>query len=65
MLRKSDTIWIVIMFAALLAAASGTAQKTTPQKPPDKYVLAEAEVAQLVLLMDTDKNGKISKANSM
>jgi Ca2+-binding EF-hand superfamily protein len=30
-------------------------------KPQDKCALGEEEVKQLLLLMDTDKNGKISK----
>ena len=65
MLKKTDVVWIVIMIAALAAAGSGIAQKTTPQKPPDKFSLGEEEVKQLVLLMDTDNNGKISKQEFM
>ena len=32
-----------------------------PPKPQDKLALGENEVKQLLLLMDTDQNGKISK----
>jgi Ca2+-binding EF-hand superfamily protein len=40
------------------------AQKATP-KTTDKAALAESEVKQLLLLIDTDKNGKISKQEFM
>lgn len=67
MLNKTDSVWIVIMVAALIAAGTGAvAQKTTPpRKTPDALVLAEDEVKQLVLLMDTDRNGRISKQEYM
>ncbi len=32
---------------------------------PDKYVLGEDEVKQLLLLLDTDRNGKVSKQEFM
>jgi len=47
------------------------AQKVSPQsqkeppQPPDKFELGEDQVKALLLLMDTDKNGKISKAEWM
>ena len=41
------------------------AQKAATPKPQDKLALGEAEVKQLLLLMDTDKNGKISKQEWM
>src|ERR1700691_5352867 len=63
------------MFIALIAVlyggivfAVGTAfaQKTTPDaKKQNAVVLGEDEVKQLLALMDTDKNGKISKAEFM
>jgi Ca2+-binding EF-hand superfamily protein len=40
-------------------------EKDTLPKPPDKLVLGQEEVKQLLLLMDTDKNGKISKKEWM
>jgi hypothetical protein len=36
-----------------------------PQAPADRLALGEPEVEQLLLLMDTDKNGKISKKEYM
>jgi len=41
------------------------AQKAATPKPQDQLALGEAEVKQLLLLMDTDKNGKISKEEWM
>jgi hypothetical protein len=41
------------------------AQKASVPKPQDKVALGEDEVKQLLLLMDTDKNGKISKQEFM
>jgi Ca2+-binding EF-hand superfamily protein len=37
------------------------AQRAAVPKPQDKLGLGEPEVKQLLLLMDTDKSGKISK----
>jgi Ca2+-binding EF-hand superfamily protein len=48
---------------ALVAAAAG--QKASTPKAHDKAALGEGEVKQLLLLMDTDKNGKISKQEYM
>jgi Ca2+-binding EF-hand superfamily protein len=53
-------------FAAIWAMPVHAAQeKDTYPKRPDKLVLGEEEVRQLLLLMDTDKNGKISKQEWM
>jgi len=41
------------------------AQKAATPKPQDQLALGEAEVKQLLLLMDTDENGKISKEEWM
>jgi len=46
------------------AGALGTAvlaQKTASPKPQDKLALANENVKELLLLMDSDKNGKVSK----
>ena len=42
----------------------GFAQKDVP-KQPDKHVMATENVKQLLLVMDVDKNGKISKQEWM
>ena len=50
---------------------TNVAQKVSPQppkelaQPPEKAELGEDQVKALLLLMDTDKNGKISKAEWM
>jgi Ca2+-binding EF-hand superfamily protein len=55
-----EILWIAFIMTALLAAAFGAPQKSDPRKP-DKLALGEEEVKQLLLLIDEDKNGKISK----
>ena len=46
-------------------AGTAVAQKAATPKPQDKPALGEEEVKQLLLLMDTDKSGKISKQDWM
>jgi Ca2+-binding EF-hand superfamily protein len=52
----------IAAFGATWAAAQ---EKDKLPKPPDKLALGEEEVEELLLLMDTDNNGKISKAEWM
>jgi Ca2+-binding EF-hand superfamily protein len=65
MLRRTKIISVIMIIAVFIAtwAMLGTvvAQKAAVPKPQDKLALGEEEVKQLLLLMDTDKNGKISK----
>jgi|SRR5271165_1173614 len=74
MLRHTNVVSVIVVIAALVAtwAMPGTAvaqkaatPKAATSKPEDKLALGEAEVKQLLLLMDTDKNGKISKKEWM
>jgi len=69
MLRRTNIVWFIVVIAVLVAtwALLGTAvaQRAATRKPQDKLALGEAEVKQLLLLMDTDKNGKISKEEWM
>jgi Ca2+-binding EF-hand superfamily protein len=46
-------------------AALAVGQKASVPKGQDKEALGEGEVKQLLLLMDTDKNGKISRKEYM
>jgi hypothetical protein len=59
----------MVAIAALVAtwAMLGTAlaQRQAVPKPQDKLALGENEVKQLLLLMDTNENGKISKQEWM
>jgi len=55
------------LFLALLVVTAlgvGFAQKAI-QKQPDKHAMAIENVKQLLLVMDTDKKGKISKQQWM
>ena len=65
MLKRTKIISVIMVIAMFIATGAmlGTlvAQKAAVPKPQDKLALGEAEVKQLLLLMDTDKNGKISK----
>jgi len=69
MVRHTNIVLVIVVMAVLVAtwAMLGTAvaQRAATPKPQDKLALGEAEVKQLLLLMDTDKNGKISKQEWM
>lgn len=62
-------MFVVVVIAVLVAtgAVLGTAvaQKASAPKPQDNLVLVEGEVKKLVLLMDTDNDGKLSKQEFM
>lgn len=65
MLRQKNTLFVILAVAVLMAAGvmMGTSfAKANPPAQQDKLALGETEVKQLLLLMDTDQNGKISKA---
>ena len=53
---------LVVIVTVAAISGFGSGQKTGISKQPDKLLLGEDEVRQLLLLMDTDKNGKVSKA---
>ena len=60
----------IIVFVVMLAATgatlrTGMAQKASTPKLQDKVALGEDEVKQLLLLIDTEKKGKISKQEWM
>ena len=69
MFRRTNAVWFIVallvsvMFWAVLGIA--VAQRAATPKPQDKLAIGEPEVKQLLLLMDTDKNGKISKQEWM
>ena len=70
MLRRTNIVLVSVVIVVLVAtwAMLGTAvsqTKAADPKPQDKLALAEDEVKQLLLLMDTNKNGKISKQEWM
>jgi hypothetical protein len=69
MWRRTNIVRITLAIAVLVATAAspGTAiaQRAAVPKAQDKLALGENEVKQLLLLMDTDQSGKISKQEWM
>ena len=69
MLGRVKIAGLIVIIAMLITtfAIPGTsvAQKTTAPKPQDKLALGEERAEQLLLLIDTDKSGKISKQEWM
>jgi hypothetical protein len=69
MLRRTK-IALVIVAVAILVMTSGilgtaVAQKAAVPKPQDKLAIGEDEAKELLLLIDSDKKGKISKQQWM
>jgi hypothetical protein len=64
-----DRLRIIVLIALMAATGamltSAAAQKDPDPKQPDKAGLADADVKQLLLLMDADKDGRISKKEYM
>jgi len=69
MVRKGNSRKAMVALAALLVggtvAGTAVAQKENVPKAQNKVAIGEDEVRQLLLLMDTDKNGKISRQEFM
>jgi hypothetical protein len=67
--RRANIVLVIVALSVLLAtwamAGSTVAQKAATPKAQDKLALGEEEVKQLLLLMDTDQNGKISEQEWM
>jgi hypothetical protein len=64
MLNRTKIV-LVMLVIAMLATTWGmvgaVAQKAAVPKPQDKLAIGEDEAKQLLLLVDTDKKGKVSK----
>lgn len=56
---------LIALLSATALAGTALAQKQSVPKQPTKDSMAEENVTELLLLMDTDKNGKISKQEWM
>jgi hypothetical protein len=69
MLRQTNRVWIIVAITAMVAMGgmlgNAAAQKASVPKPQDKLVLGEDEVKKLLLIMEPDKKGKISKREYM
>jgi hypothetical protein len=65
MWRRTNIVRITLAIVVLVGLGTALAQKAAVPKPQDKLALGENEVKQLLLLMDTDQSGKISKQEWM
>jgi Ca2+-binding EF-hand superfamily protein len=54
-----------LLIAAMSATGVAFAQKLSASSEQDKFALANEDVKDLLLLMDTDKSGRISKREWM
>ena len=69
MLRRMNVTFFIVILAMLLgtwaAREVSAGQKASAPKPQDKLALGEDQVKELLLLIDGDQNGKISKQQWM
>jgi Ca2+-binding EF-hand superfamily protein len=69
MLTRTNRLWIVVFIAVSVATVTmmGTAaaQKASVPKPQNKLAMGEDGIKQLLPLMDTDKNGMVTKQEFM
>lgn len=64
--RTIMALILTALFGVGALAANAAAQdKAATPKSQNKHQLAQADVTRLLLLMDTDKNGKISRQEWM
>jgi Ca2+-binding EF-hand superfamily protein len=64
-MNRRDAVTAMMAGAAVMAASALAQDTAKVPVQPNVPVIAEENVKQLLLLMDTDKNGKISKAEWM
>ncbi len=69
MLRLTKVVWATLLSTALLVTSAvlrtSAAQKASVPRPQDTLALGEIHVRQLLLLMSSNKNGRISKHEYM
>ena len=69
MLNRTKIVLFMLVIAILATTCGmvGTAgaQKAAVPKPQDKFAIGEDEAKQLLLLVDTDKKGKVSRQEWM
>jgi hypothetical protein len=69
MLSRRKKVTIVAITSAVLVAGgtfgTASAQKASVPKPQNKLALGEEQVKQLLLLMETSPQGKVSKQEYM
>jgi hypothetical protein len=59
------TLAVAVLIASGAMVGTAIAQKDSVPLTQDKLAIGEDQVKQLLLLMDTDQNGKISKPEYM
>jgi Ca2+-binding EF-hand superfamily protein len=62
---RRNRLLVVLLIATVVLAVGTFAQKAAVPNQATKHSLAQQNVKELLLLMDTDKNGKISKQEWM
>ena len=69
MISRTNRGWIIGVITVLVATGTmlgnAAAQKAAVPKAQDRLAIGENEVRQLLLLMETDRNGKVSKKEYM
>jgi 5S rRNA maturation endonuclease (ribonuclease M5) len=69
MRKPKSYVWFiavaVVLVATLSVLGSAAAQKASVPKPQDKLALGEDDVKHLLLLMDADHKGMVSKQEFM
>jgi len=67
--RQTNTVWILAILTVLLVTgtmlATAAAQKASVPKVQDRLAMGEEEVKHLLLLMNPDKQGMVSKQEYM
>lgn len=69
MLKRANKVSVLVVTLLLVVTVgllgTAAAQKSSVPKPQNKLALGEGEVKQLLTLMETDENGKVSKEHYM
>jgi|HubBroStandDraft_2_1064218.scaffolds.fasta_scaffold492891_2 hypothetical protein len=69
MLMRTKMRWIIVVIAVLVVTGTmlgnAAAQKASVPKPQNKLLIGEDGIKQLLPLMNTDKNGMVSKQEFM
>lgn len=69
MRKRTNYVWFIGVIAVLVATltlfGNAAAQKSSVPKPQDKLAMGEDDVKHLLLLMEADKKGMVSKQEYM
>jgi hypothetical protein len=63
--RVRFIVIVAVFVAAVTFLGTAAAQKASAPRPQDRLALGEEHVKQLLLIMETDSNGMISKQEYM